>query len=47
MIVPIAGHSRLQAYFERLVARPSVARTLEEARPYRHFFPLGWPEGYL
>jgi glutathione S-transferase len=47
MIVPISGHARLEAYFERLLARPSVARTLEEARPYRSFFPLGWPEGYL
>lgn len=28
------------AYFERLVARPSVARVLVEARPYLRFFPL-------
>jgi glutathione S-transferase len=47
MIVPLAGHVRLQAYFERLIARPSVARALDEARPFRPYFPLGWPEGYL
>lgn len=35
-----AQHTALAAYFERLIARPSVARTLAEARPYLHFFPL-------
>lgn len=34
-----AGHARLAAYFERLLARPSVARTLEEARPFFRFYP--------
>ncbi len=34
----------LRAYRERLNARPSVARTIDEARPYRHFFPLGAPD---
>lgn len=34
------GHRHLAAYFERLVSRPSVARTLEEARPYFRFYPL-------
>ena len=29
----------LGAYFERLVARPSVARTLAEARPFFDYFP--------
>jgi glutathione S-transferase len=32
-------HPRLGAYFERLMARPSFARVVEEAKPYRHFFP--------
>lgn len=32
-------HPVLAGYFERLMARPSVARTVEEARPYRHLFP--------
>lgn len=30
----------LAAYFERLLARPSVARTLREARPYFEMFPF-------
>ena len=30
-------------YFERLTARPSVARVIDEARPYREVFPLPWP----
>jgi glutathione S-transferase len=30
----------LAAYFERLLLRPSVARTLREARPYFSMFPL-------
>jgi glutathione S-transferase len=35
----------LWAYRDRLLARPSYARALDEARPYRHMFPLGAPEG--
>lgn len=35
----------LHAYRARLLARPSYARALDEARPFRHFFPLGAPEG--
>ena len=31
------------AYRTRLLARPSYARALDEARPYRHMFPLGAP----
>ena len=30
----------LRAYRARLLARPSIARVIEEARPYRDFFPL-------
>lgn len=33
----------LTAYYARLVARPSVARTIDGAREYRSFFPPGWP----
>jgi glutathione S-transferase len=33
-------HAALAAYFERLLARPSFARVLEEARPYFHLFPF-------
>jgi glutathione S-transferase len=31
---------RLSAYFERLMARPSVARVIVEARPFFQYFPL-------
>ena len=34
----------LRSYRARLLARPSVARCVEEARPYRRFFPLGAPD---
>tara|TARA_R110000868_G_scaffold91999_10_gene255006 strand:+ start:4824 stop:5471 length:648 start_codon:yes stop_codon:yes gene_type:complete len=37
--------SNLRAYRQRLITRPSYARAIEEARPYRHYFPLGAPEG--
>lgn len=33
-------HPRLSAYFERLLARPSVARCIADARPYLSHFPL-------
>ncbi|MEN9537793.1 MAG: glutathione S-transferase [Pseudomonadota bacterium] len=36
-------HPRLRAYRSRLLARPSVARAVDEARPYRPLFPLGAP----
>lgn len=43
---PIARQFRnLWAYRDRLLARPSYARALDEARPYRHLFPLGAPDG--
>ncbi len=42
---PIAeSFPNVRAYRARLNARPSVARTIDEARPYRHFFPLGAPD---
>lgn len=34
----------LRAYRARLLTRPSFARAVEEARPYRHLFPLGAPD---
>lgn len=33
----------LRAYRQRLLERPSYARALDEARPYRHLFPLRAP----
>jgi glutathione S-transferase len=32
-------HPRLGAYFDRLLARPSFARAVAEAKPYFHLFP--------
>ena len=39
---PTFGH--LRAYRARLLARPSVARAVDEARPFRKLFPLGAPD---
>jgi glutathione S-transferase len=36
--------SRLRAYRNRLLARPSFARAVEGARPYRELFPPGAPD---
>jgi glutathione S-transferase len=42
---PIAeSFPQVRAYRARLLARPSVARVVDEARPFRRFFPLGAPE---
>lgn len=38
------AHTRLNAYRARLLARPSFARAVDEARPHRPLFPLGAPE---
>ena len=37
-------HEHLRAYRTRLLARPSFARAVDEARPFRAFFPLGAPD---
>jgi glutathione S-transferase len=39
-----AGLTALRAYRTRLLARPSVARVVDEARPFRSYFPLGAPD---
>lgn len=36
--------AQLRAYRQRLLARPSFARAVDEARPYRVLFPLGLPD---
>ncbi|MEA3009588.1 MAG: glutathione S-transferase [Sphingomonadales bacterium] len=46
MVEPFAGRPGLEAYYSRLRARPSFARTVDEARPFRPFFPLPWPEAW-
>ncbi|PKP89630.1 MAG: glutathione S-transferase [Alphaproteobacteria bacterium HGW-Alphaproteobacteria-16] len=38
------SHANVRAYRARLLARPSIARVVEEARPYRPLFPLGAPD---
>lgn len=37
-------HAALRAYRARLLARPSVARAVDEARPFRGHFPGGAPD---
>jgi glutathione S-transferase len=37
-------HPGLAAYFDRVLTRSSVARVVDEGRPYRELFPLPWPE---
>jgi len=34
------AHTALRNYRARLLARPSIARVIDEARPWREFFPL-------
>lgn len=42
---PIDGrHAHLLAYRRNLLAWPPFARCVDEARPFRQFFPLGAPE---
>lgn len=42
---PIAApYPNLMGYRRRLLARPSFARAVDEARPYRQLFPLGAPD---
>ena len=42
---PIAdAYPTLRAYRSRLLAWPAFARAVGEARPYRHYFPLGAPD---
>ena len=37
------GQAGITRYYRDLVERPSVARVVEEARPWRGIFPLPWP----
>ncbi|MEK8033065.1 glutathione S-transferase family protein [Ideonella sp. DXS29W] len=42
---PIAeGFAHVRAYRQRLLKRPSFARAVDEARPFRPYFPLGAPD---
>ena len=33
----------IRRYYGDLLARPSIARVVDDARPYRGVFPLPWP----
>jgi glutathione S-transferase len=37
------AHPQLTRYYRALARRPSVAKVIDDARPYRHLFPLPWP----
>lgn len=39
LVAPFAARPHVVAYFERLMERPSFARAVAEAEPYRHLFP--------
>ncbi len=44
-VEPIGGERpKLSAYRSRLLGHPSIARCVEEARPYRPLFPRGAPD---
>ena len=43
---PWNGHGELERYFQALLGRPSFARVVDEARPYRPNLPLPWPEDF-
>jgi glutathione S-transferase len=40
----VEAYANVRAYRQRLLTRPSFARAVDEARPYRSLFPLGAPE---
>jgi len=39
-------HPRLTSYYRALARRPSYAKVIADARPYRHLFPLPWPPDF-
>jgi glutathione S-transferase len=39
-------HPRLTRYYRALAQRPSFAKAIVDARPYRHLFPLPWPADF-
>jgi glutathione S-transferase len=40
LVMPFGDtHKNVSGYFDRLMERPSFARAVEEAEPYRHLFP--------
>jgi glutathione S-transferase len=41
-----ATHPRLTRYYRALAQRPSFAKVIANARPYRELFPLPWPADF-
>jgi glutathione S-transferase len=41
-----SAHPRLTRYYRALAQRPSFAKVIANARPYRHLFPLSWPSDF-
>jgi glutathione S-transferase len=41
LVMPLGAHANAAAYFERLMGRPSFAKAVHEAEPYRRLFPRG------
>ena len=39
-------HPQLTRYYRALARRPSFAKVIADARPYRHLFPLPWPPDF-
>jgi glutathione S-transferase len=39
-------HPQLTRYYRALAQRPSFAKVIADARPYRHLFPLRWPADF-
>ena len=37
---------QLTRYYRALAQRPSFAKVIADARPYRHLFPLPWPADF-
>ena len=40
------AHPQLTRYYRALAHRPSFAKVIADARPYRHLFPLPWPADF-
>lgn len=41
-----ATHPQLTRYYRALARRPSFAKVIADARPYRQLFPLPWPTDF-
>jgi glutathione S-transferase len=39
-------YPQLTRYYRALAQRPSYAKVIADARPYRHLFPLPWPDDF-